>query len=89
MPNLDYTSEVWGFKQYTNIDTVENRAIRSYLRVHNFTPNMSIQGDMGWTDSSVRRKVRMIKYWNRLINVATDRLKKNIFIWNKNQWTKG
>ena len=51
-PVLDYASEIWGYKGYDTIDHIQNRAIRAYLGVHSLAPNLSIQGDMGWTESS-------------------------------------
>ena len=88
-PVLDYASEIWGYKGFDKIDQVQNRAVRIYLGVHNFAPNLSIHGDMGWTESSVRRKVHMSRYWNRLVNLSDDRLTKRIFLWDVEQKSKG
>ncbi len=73
------------FKQYTNIDSVKYRAIRLQLGVVNFTPNMSILGNMGWTDSSVRCKFSITRYWKRLVNLDNDRLTKKVFILDTSQ----
>ena len=45
---LDYGSSVWGYKPYVQIDNVQNRAMRFFLGVHRFTPNLAITGEMGW-----------------------------------------
>ena len=87
-PVLDYGSEVWGFKNYEKIDHIQNRAVRAFLGVHNFAPNLGIHGDMGWTYSNVRRKVNMVRYWNRLVNMQENRLTKKVFRWDRAQNSK-
>ncbi len=82
-PILDYCSGVWGFSKYECIDTVQNRAIRFYLGVHKFAPNLAINGDMGWYMSAVRRKVEMMRFWNRVHKVNHDRILKKVFLWDK------
>lgn len=88
-PILDYASGVWGAKSFDKIDHIQNRAIRAFLGVHNYAPNMAIQGDMGWTHSSVRRRVNMVRLWNKLINLDPERLTKKIFLWDYNHNGKG
>ena len=68
-PILDYCSSVWGYKSSTKIDTVQNRAMRYFMGVHKFAPNLSVIGDMGWWPSNIRRKISMLKLWNRLLNM--------------------
>jgi len=89
-PVLDYCSGVWGYKAFGKIDTVQHRAIRVYLGVHNFAPNAAITADMGWSPSQNRRKIEMLRLWNRLIEMNDNRLTKHIFQWdyliNKNNW---
>ncbi len=69
-PILDYTAEIWGYKEYPKINTIQNRAILVFKGVHNFAPNLGIIGDFGWTAINVRHKVAMIRYWNKLLNMA-------------------
>ncbi len=59
---LDYVSEVWGYKNFTQIDTVKNNAIRIVLGEHKFVPIAAINGDMGWTSSCVRCKINTIRF---------------------------
>lgn len=82
-PVLDYCAGVWGYRNFLKIDTVQNRAIRLFLGVHNFAPNLAIQGDMGWESSRLRRKIEMLRLWNRFINMPDDRLAKQIFLWDR------
>ncbi len=68
-PILDYRSKIWGFRYFYKVDSIQNKAIRIYVGVHRFTPIAAINGDMGWTHSSVRRKVCMLRFWKRIINL--------------------
>ena len=87
---LDYCSGVWGYNKLEKLDTVQNRAIRLFLGVHRFTPNKAIKGDMGWIPSRIRRHVNILRLWNRLIGLSSDRLTRKIFDYDKScgQWCK-
>ncbi len=49
-PILDYGSEIWGFRHFDKVDSIQNKAIQVYLGVHRFTPIAAINC---WTHSSV------------------------------------
>jgi hypothetical protein len=78
-PIIDYCGGIWGFKDYYKLNTVQNRAMKIFLGVNNFTPTDAIIGELGWTTCRIRRKILMLKYWNRLINMPDSRLTKRIF----------
>ena len=82
-PILDYASEVWGVKKFPKIDSIQNKAMRIFLGVHKFAANAAISGDMGWISSSTRRKINIVRFWNRLTNMSDSRLPKIIFSWDK------
>ncbi len=90
-PILDYGSEIWGFRHFDKVDSIQNKAIRIYLGVHRFTPIAAINGNMGWTHSSVRRKVCMVRFWNRIINIYPQHLPRKVLEWdihcNGNTWS--
>jgi len=88
-PVLDYASEIWGYKTYPCIDSIQNRAIRSFLGVHNFAPILAMNGDFGLTHSSDRRKMAMLRYWNRVQTMTPNRIARKIFLWDKELTTKG
>jgi len=81
-PILDYASGIWGYQSYTQIDAVQNKAIRFYLGVHRFATNNAINGDVGWVPTGIRRKINMLRFWNRMIKCHDDRLTKRIFAWD-------
>ena len=90
-PILDYCSGVWGYSNFDKLNTIQNRAIRFFLGVHRFAPNLAINGDMGWVSCNTRKKTEMLKLWNRLLGMENDRLTKKIFLWDKglcrNNWS--
>ena len=55
--------------------------------VHN-----SFNGDMGWMNCATRRKIEMLRFWNRLVEMENSRLTKKIFLWDKDvnprNWSK-
>ena len=50
-----------------------------YLDVHRFGPQAQIIGDIGWCHGSIRKKVTVLRYWNRLMKMDNSRLTKAVF----------
>ena len=82
VPILDYCAGIWSFNKSEKADSVQNRAIRWYLGVHKYAPNLAINGEMGWVNSDIRRKVEMLRYWNKLLDMDDNRLTKKVFQWD-------
>ena len=53
-PIVEYGSCIWGTRKRTCIEAVQNRACWYYMAVGKYTPNLAVQGDMGWTPTSVK-----------------------------------
>ena len=90
-PVIDYNAEVWGYIKCPKIDAVQNKAMRVYLGVHRFAANAVLTGDMAWCPSIIRRKLAMMRYWNRLIIMDEDRLPKLVFnyeIHKRGKWSE-
>ncbi len=51
----------------------------------------AINGDMGWTTSCERRKINMVRFWNRLMSLNNTQLPKVILNWDSkcrgNTWS--
>ena len=78
-PILEYGAEVWGYHKGENIENVYNKAIKVYLGVNRFAANLAVIGDIGWVPPALSRKLCMIRYWNRLIDMDDTRLTKKVF----------
>ena len=81
-PVLDYVAGVWGFKQYPKSEAVHNRAMRYFLGIHKFTPTLAIMGDMGWEPNEVRWSMHMVRLWNRILGLNSNRIVRKIFEWD-------
>ena len=90
VPVTDYSSSVWGYKPYAQLDYIQNRAIRYFLGVHRFTPILAIVGDSGWLPSQYRRWLTILRFWNRLLLMDDSRLTKHVFNYDyesgQNNW---
>ena len=91
-PILLYCASIWNIKPFKCCVNIQNRAIRSFLGVHRFAPLLSVNGDMGWRSNTVKSNVCVLRLWNRIIDMADDRLPKIVFnhdfsnshtVWNK------
>ena len=81
-PIVNYAAGVWGFKERKISDAVQNRAIRCFLGIHIYVPSLAL---LGWIPATIRRKVDMIRLWNRCVNMSDDRINKKVFLWSKVQ----
>ena len=90
-PVIDYGAGVWGLTKNPKAENVQRRAIRFFLGVHKFAPNLAIEGDMGWDPCKVRWNVEMVRLWNRLVSMDNTRLAKRVFDWDyqlqTNNWS--
>ena len=80
-PIIDYSSEIWGYKNYCKTNVVQNRAMRIFLCVHRFAPVAGLEGDMAWLSPQFRRWLKMLWYWNRLVKMDNNRCTKAVFNW--------
>ena len=80
-PIIDYGVGVWGTKDRSCVDAVQNRAGRFFLGVKKFTPTAAVNGDMGWTLPSERQWTTIARQWHRLCAMDGSRLTSKVFIW--------
>ena len=78
-PIMDYCSGVWGYTQSKELDNNHFRAPIFFLGVNKYAPKLGIEGDMGWISPDVKRKMEMIRFWNRVIGIDNDRLPKIVY----------
>ena len=78
-PVTDYGSEVWGFIKSSSIDNVAMKAMRVFLGVHKFTTSLFLEGELAWKPAIIRRKISMLRFWNRLVQMNINRLTYKIF----------
>ena len=54
-PVINYGACIWGFKSYSCINAVQNRAMRFFLGVGKYTLVAALQGEMGWEPSIAKQ----------------------------------
>jgi hypothetical protein len=79
VPVMDYSCEIWGFKENVKCNNVQNRAIQFYLGVNKYTPIAGLYSETGWLTCQERHWIARCRYWNRMINMRNERLLKRIF----------
>ena len=68
-----------GTQKNTHSQLIQNRAMRYYLGVHNFTPIPALEGEMGWMPSKFIKYLNIARLWNKIIKMSNDRLPMKIF----------
>lgn len=69
---LSYACEVWGLHSAPDIERIHTRFCRSLLGVKKSTNVSALYSELGRKPLMTFRKLRIIRYWNRIIN--TDNL---------------
>ncbi len=46
-----------------------------------FPATLGIEGDMGWLLRRSQRHIKMLRFWNRLMQMSDNRLTKQVFVW--------
>ena len=85
---LMYGSEIWGLTPYDVIENVHTFAIKKILGVRKQTPNCLIYGESGRFPLNIESKIRVIKYWYRIINMEQDRLPRLAYCREFEEYTK-
>ncbi len=88
-PVIEYGSEITGIYKQDKLNRVIDSSARAFLGVHKFCPIASMYKDLGWVTNACNRKVNVLRYWNRLIQMDNSRLTKEIFNINHNHPTLG
>jgi len=83
-PVISYGAAIWGTKEYSSINAVQNRACRFFLGVGRYTPNAAVNGEMGWLPPIVKQWKSVMGHWFRLSNMDTSRINHKVFMWSYN-----
>lgn len=81
LPILTYGAAIWGYRNYSCINAVYNRACRFYLGVGKYTPNAAVQGDIGWKSPWHQQYICIFRNWRRMCDMPNTKLCNRIFIW--------
>ena len=53
-PVMGYAAAAWGYTRYSKCDTIQNRAMRTFLGVNKVTPTAALYADTNWTPPIVK-----------------------------------
>lgn len=65
---LNYCCELWGFSSADNIERLHRKFLKQKLGVKMATSNNGLYGETGRLPLIISRKIRIIKYWFKLIS---------------------
>ena len=88
-PVMDYSSCVWGYEQHSQLETVQNSALRYFLCVGKYHPISALHGDMGWVPDVYRHHFEAIKWWLRMRSYEDNRIAKKVYLWSMQLAEKG
>ena len=80
-PILFYGSGIWGTKQYSVINNVQNKAGKLFLAVAKWTSNSAVRGDLGLMTCFNKQKRSCIRLISRLKRIEGDRLITTVSNW--------
>ena len=81
LPIINYTAAIWGHREYSCIQQIQNQAMRAILGVGRVAPICALQGDLGWAPMVVYTKCEVVKLWHRLCSLPSTRISSKIFRW--------
>ena len=77
---VEYGASIWGTRNYSCINAMQNRACRYFLGVGKYTPNNAVSGHMGWEPIFHKHWKAVINLWCRLNNMSSDRYNRKVFV---------
>lgn len=72
---LSYGAEIWGFHVGRDIEKVHTRFCKMILKVKNSTSNFMTYTELGRVPLVIHRKVRILKYWVKILSTHNCILK--------------
>ena len=74
LPIMLYSCEVWGFSNLAPLEKLHRKYCKMVLKLRSSTPNLMIHGETGRFPLEVLVKVRMIKFWSRIVLGKKEKL---------------
>ena len=78
-PVLNYSAEIWGMNEGKDIELIHNKFCRRILSVRKSTNITALTGELGRFPFSVIRKLKMIKYWIKLLQHTENSLCRKVY----------
>ena len=72
---------IWGTREFSCINAVQNRACRVFLGLGCYAPNAVVQGEMGWFLPIRKQYMSISRFHCRVSRMSEDRLPRKVFKW--------
>ncbi|XP_053391650.1 uncharacterized protein LOC128554398 [Mercenaria mercenaria] len=82
---ISYGAAIWGDRQFSCISAIQNRAARFFMGVGKYTPNVAVNGDIGWVDVYIKQLSSVLSQWYRIRSMSSSRLNYKIYQWSVSQ----
>ena len=69
-----YGAKIYGFKNYSQLETLQHKYLKYALKLKNSTPTSMIQGETGYLLLEYHMKIKMRGFWASLISGNRDKL---------------
>ena len=83
IPILLYGSEIWGYENEKQIQTMYNKALRKFLRLHKSTSICMMYGELGLKEISEHIENRMINFWFNIATGEDSKISSILYKWIK------
>ena len=81
---LCYSAEVWGMHEAKDIELLHTKFCRRILGVKQSTNLVALYGELGRFPFTIIRKLRMLKYWQKILKMNNNMLTKKVYYMLKN-----
>ena len=79
----DYCSEITGYTQYEPTVQLHTRAIRAFLGLPKNSCNVGVLSEVNWLLPEYRTQIKMVRQYNRVVNMDNSRLTKKVYLWDR------
>ena len=80
---LNYSTEVWGTHDGKDIELIHTKLCRWILHVRKSKNLSGLYGELGRVPFHITRKIRMIMYWIKLLNLQENAFHGKFIVWPK------
>ena len=78
-----YGGEVLGFEQYEASFKLHLRAARAFLGLPKNVTSFGLVSELDWLLPHFQTRIKMIQYFNRIMNTPSNRLMYRVYIWDR------
>ena len=86
IPILLYGSEIWGYEDPKQVESILNKTMRRFLRLHKTTPMCMINGELGLKEISEYIDNRMANFWCNIATGEQSKMSSILYKWIKTHY---